>query len=491
MALKVNCDGFQRDRYFSRSWALITQDQGWIKPILLLTLAQLVPILGPLGVTGYTVEWARLIAWNVNAAPKQRGVNIGECISSGWRSFLVSLGWGILIGLACLVLGLVPILGGLLIFAASIFCLYLSELVRVAVLRASIYQQLGAGYKASRIWEMGSRDVEGLIHIIGIELIGNLIITILFGIFFSIVFVAMVPVVVSFFDAFEALYYSGSETEIMDLMNGLIGVFTSFTPAFVVFSLIGSFLSTLLNMVIMGAVGLWMRQFNVPAWGRSDDPLPAPMPETFVGYQAAPNPGYAYQGYTYAPQQEAPQQGYAYGTQESAGQYGYAPTYAQTQYGYADAAAAEAYYAAEQAAALEACAARQAAAAYAAEQEAAEQAVQAYAADEAAAEAYAAELAAPVAEYAEAASEDMTEISSEYADEARSLFEDAAETVEEVAPTIALEPASSLEDVIAAEAEAVPEVALAAEIPSADEVSPVDEIVPETDETIDLPKPID
>ena len=90
--------GFRRDRYLARSWALLTRDRGWVKPVLLMTVAVLVPIVGLLGVLGYALEWARLTAWNVNAAPKQRGVDLGACIKSGWRGFVVMLVWGIVSG---------------------------------------------------------------------------------------------------------------------------------------------------------------------------------------------------------------------------------------------------------------------------------------------------------------------------------------------------------------------------------------------------------
>ena len=310
MALKVNCDGFQRDRYFSRSWALITQDEGWIKPVILLALAQLVPILGPLGVTGYTVEWARLIAWNTNAAPKQHGVNIGECIVSGWRTFLVCLGWGVLAFFAFMLLAVVPIIGALLVFAATIFCIYLNQLLRVACLRASIYQQLGAGYKGGRIWEMGERDVDGLMHIVGIEFITGIIIGTLLSVVAFIVFAAMIPSLIEMVQTIDTMIYYDSADEIMAVLQSLTNLLVSFSPAYIVLGLIGSFCSTLINLILMGAIGLWMRQFNVPAWGRSDDPLPQPLPETVVYNQTVPNQPYAY---GYGAQQQAYDQNYGYG----------------------------------------------------------------------------------------------------------------------------------------------------------------------------------
>ena len=312
MALKVNCDGFQRENYFARSWALITQDKGWIKPILLLTFAQFIPILGPLGASGYGVEWARLIAWNVNAAPKQHSVNIGECIVSGWRTFVVYLGWSLIGCLAVLMLGMVPLLGALLTFAATIIWLYFEQLIRVGTLRASIYQQIGAGYKASRIWEMGERDVEGLLRIIAIGIIGGIILGLIMTIVFSLVLIAMAPSLVSFVQDASSAFYYGTDEEIIAFFVGLFDVISAFMPALLFASLISSFFTTLINMIQMGALGLWMRQFNVPAWGRSEDPLPEPMPETYgwADYTtyAMPDQMYGNAPQQYATQQYTPQQ---------------------------------------------------------------------------------------------------------------------------------------------------------------------------------------
>jgi hypothetical protein len=77
---------FTGRNYFARSWTLLTRAKGWPKTVLLLCVASLVPIVGPLFSLGYIVEWARLTAWGVDAYPKQRGIRIGRCIASGWRA---------------------------------------------------------------------------------------------------------------------------------------------------------------------------------------------------------------------------------------------------------------------------------------------------------------------------------------------------------------------------------------------------------------------
>ena len=94
MSNEANLSGFQKDCYFSRAWAMLTQEKGWWKPVALCALASLVPIVGPLAVFGYCLEWARRVAWGSTEAPS-RHVKVGQLIKSGWRGAVVFLGWNI------------------------------------------------------------------------------------------------------------------------------------------------------------------------------------------------------------------------------------------------------------------------------------------------------------------------------------------------------------------------------------------------------------
>ena len=94
MSNDANLSGFQKDHYFGRTWAMLTQEKGWWKPILLCALGALVPIVGPLAVLGYGLEWSRRVAWGSTEGPS-RQVKIGGLIKSGWRGFVVVAGWSI------------------------------------------------------------------------------------------------------------------------------------------------------------------------------------------------------------------------------------------------------------------------------------------------------------------------------------------------------------------------------------------------------------
>ena len=157
MSNDANLGGFQKDRYFGRAWAMLTQEKGWWKPVLLCALGALVPIVGPLAVLGYGLEWSRRVAWGSTGGPSRR-VKIGGLIKSGWRGFVVVAGWSIIAGVVGTIVGNLPLIGDFLGSVWWIFSLFLNVAFLAAAARATIYQNFKAGYRAKNLWQMVSRD---------------------------------------------------------------------------------------------------------------------------------------------------------------------------------------------------------------------------------------------------------------------------------------------------------------------------------------------
>lgn len=264
-------------RYFSRSWAMLTRDRGWYKPILVLAAANLVPIAGALGTKGYGLEWARLTAWGVDAAPKQKDVKVGKCIGSGWRGFVVDLGWGLLFFLAMLLVGICvgvifgflgslgDLISGLVSLASTVLSTVFVVFLLVAEVRAAIYERIGAGFGFSNLFEMIKRDTKGFFKLVLISFVSSLAVML-------VVSIAMALIGLMFAPALVAAYMSSSGS-----YNALMTMGASFVmalPLLVIFGYALSVVGSGLSLVLVNAVGLWMRQFNVPEWGRSEDPLP-------------------------------------------------------------------------------------------------------------------------------------------------------------------------------------------------------------------------
>lgn len=273
--------GFERSRYFSRAWSLLTREKGWWKPVAVCAAADLVPVAGPLGVLGYKLEWARLVAWGADVSPKRHGVRVGSCISSGWRGFLVLLVWGLVMGVIGGVCGALPLIGGLLSTLWTICCLYLGMVVSVATLRATIYQKAGAGFSWKNLVELGRRDPSGLLSILGWEMLCYLVIALVSGIVLSVTALGAMPRIISL--ASELGYYNSGLSPYGDLeyyvtqlaMELFFYVIAAFGPTLIVLALIALVLRNGISMVVYAALGLWIRQFDVANWGRSEEPLPS------------------------------------------------------------------------------------------------------------------------------------------------------------------------------------------------------------------------
>lgn len=273
--------GFERGRYFSRAWSLLTREKGWWKPVAVCAAADLVPVAGPLGVLGYKLEWARLVAWGADVSPKRHGVRVGSCISSGWRVFLVLLVWSLVMGVIGGVCGALPLIGGLLSTLWTICCLYLGMVVSVATLRATIYQKAGAGFSWKNLVELGRRDPSGLLSILGWEMLCYLVIALVSGIVLSVTALGAMPRIISLTS--ELGYYNSGLSPYGDLeyyvtqlaMELFFYVIAAFGPTLIVLGLIALVLRNGISMVVYAALGLWIRQFDVANWGRSEEPLPS------------------------------------------------------------------------------------------------------------------------------------------------------------------------------------------------------------------------
>lgn len=304
-------EGFRRDRYFARSWALLTRDKGWIKPVLLLSVALLVPVVGVLGVMGYALEWARLTAWGVNSAPKQRGVRIGECIKSGWRGFVVALVIGIVWGLVTGILGCVPAVGGLFSFVCTVVGVVLPIAVMAAALRAAIYQKIGAGLRVKTLWQMISHDSGGILRIVCMYVLGALLVGIVTGAVLLSSLLSAVPQVMDTVEAIGASsHVMSGDMQVRYAVQALAALISAMAPALLVLLVIALVASTILMLLCYTAVGLWMRQFNVGAWGRDEDPLPPYVgdPRDAQSWQPAPPAAGWQQPQPQQPQAQAQQQ---------------------------------------------------------------------------------------------------------------------------------------------------------------------------------------
>ena len=286
---------FTDQSYFSRDWAMLTRDKGWIKPILLMALASLVPIVGILGVTGYAYEWARLTAWGVDSAPKQRDVKVGACIKSGFRVCMVTLCWSLAVGFVFGVLNVLcgdSALGSLVSMLTTLLTWVAGILATVAALQATIYERFGAGFAVRRLVEMVRRGWKGLLKVLGINLVIALVSGLIGTVITLIAGVATLPFLGNFlYDVSYAANAADLGTMDYSHTAKVVGGFLQFFgPFMVVVIVLAAVLGAFTMLLTANLIGLWMMQFDVPNWGSPSDPLPASLPDAGAAAVATVNP---------------------------------------------------------------------------------------------------------------------------------------------------------------------------------------------------------
>lgn len=263
------------DGYWSRSLDMLTREKGWYKPILVLGAASLVPIVGILGVLGYAVEWGRLTAWGVDAAPKQRGVDVGACIKSGARAFVVAFVYGLVItfvnGLIRRIFG--GTFGGLLTAVLGAFA---SIVTLIAYLRATIYQRIGAGFQVDRIIDMIKRDTNGFLRVVGLGAILSFAVGAVMSFLLGILLVSQLGTILPELSALGGT--GASSYDDWQIMRIMLIAFSHTFPSLCVLLYVLCVGSVFQQLVVVNATALWMRQFDVPNWGESSDPLPGSAP---------------------------------------------------------------------------------------------------------------------------------------------------------------------------------------------------------------------
>lgn len=291
------------------SWKMMTRDKGWIKPVLVLTLVGWIPLVGQIVLLGYALEWARLTAWGVDAAPKQRGVDYGKVLTTGGKAFLVCLSMGFVL---YAVLGLLfprvwwidmgtvmGVVGDLLEFgrnhvgsvslAVVAIGVVVNTCIMAAALRATLYDSFAAGWRVDRLCQMIGRDFGGFAHVVGIALIGGVVQWVyrsLLAIVAAVMAFGGLLGAVSVFGAHGGYYYDGAQA-VQQLLSFGAAPLLVLVVLVVAAGFAGSVLATAMNLVTINAMGQWFNRFDVNRWGVSSAPLPDGVPHGAQGASAA------------------------------------------------------------------------------------------------------------------------------------------------------------------------------------------------------------
>lgn len=286
---------------FASSWRMMTRDKGWLKPVMVLTLVGLIPIVGQMAILGYGYEWARLTAWGVDAAPKQRNVDYGKVMTTGAKAFALALLMNMALGVLS---ALIPVLGvgtagvlslfspfasvsllasGMVLSAVALLVVgtLANTFISVCALRMTIYDRFGAGWRLDRVFQMIGRDFGGFVHAFAVSLLANLL-PFAFAVLAAVLGGLVLGVGAAGF-GYGYTYYGWAISTAMVLVLAAVVVVVLAVFAY-------GCLSVVAQLVSINAVGQWVQRFDVARWGTSADPLPTDVPHRDNGPSAGGAP---------------------------------------------------------------------------------------------------------------------------------------------------------------------------------------------------------
>lgn len=287
-----------KQEYFFRSWRAVRGSDAWLGKICLLALVSLIPVFGPVVVSGYLLGWARDAAWGMdNPMPKHIfGNEDGSLYRRGFFALLIGLATALAVFVGVFVLvSLLGFAGGLFaalfdgsrytglmvfpalfgsfgVFAASVVAVFAVQFFAwVALIRMSIYDTLSSGFQLRHVWCMIRRDPAGLLRVFFCGLLATLVVgAVMSVVWFVVLFLGMIAAmsVAGFAD------YSGVSA------LGLGGLAALGFIAALLFALAVAYVSVVCAVMVQALVyrslGYWAAQFDVARWGSQDDPLPPP-----------------------------------------------------------------------------------------------------------------------------------------------------------------------------------------------------------------------
>lgn len=301
-------------RYFRTSWGDIKGSRGWFGKICLLGIISWIPVFGQMTVYGYAYEWAHKAAWGVNGPMPKKiyGRDGSKMLRWGWFALVIAFVFMLVPGIVSSIGSVMtsagtaesfissagryftvgrsnPLLvGGGWLFGVAAIVLYVfaALFIWAGTMRMAMYDRLSTGFQLGKVWAMIKRDFGGIMRIFGMALIFGLIGgAIIAAVICFIVFVAAMMIVAPAGLVYQngMMYYQ--ETLALYALGALAVLF----PVFLVIGYISTVYGVFIELLTARALGYWMRQFNVGAWGTMDDPLPVPGEPIRVNYQQAPN----------------------------------------------------------------------------------------------------------------------------------------------------------------------------------------------------------
>ncbi len=241
----------------SAAVADIKASDGWFGKTALLGLVNCVPILN-WTVDGYMLNWSREVPFG-GRTKLPGGIVSGKNFEIGFYAFLISLIVGFVSIVVGGVLGWVPLIGWL----ASIALGFLLGMVQLlSLLRISMTQQLGEGFKLGAIFGVIGRNWTGLLCA---AVVPSILGAVASGILWTIVALICLPAIIGVVAA--AVAVPSSYEMMAALISGIAGMGIVGVVVLIVGWVLTCEISAFANMVSYRAVAHWIGR-HAPEWAQ-------------------------------------------------------------------------------------------------------------------------------------------------------------------------------------------------------------------------------
>lgn len=232
------------------AWDDVVQSKGWFGKMCLLGLVEFVPVLN-FYVPGYAMRWSReLFLGKVGPMPEHIFGN--RMFVNGCFDFLFALIVGLITAVCSVILGFIPVLGGICIAVLSLFLFIFSC---VAILRIAIADRFGAGFDVTQIWNACKKNFGALCCA---TLIPYLIATvIIFVVLMAVTMIVGIPLMGIIFSTAAYSYGASSMYYASALLESLVALL----PVFLILGYALNVVNAFMSVLIYRAVGHYVTRY--------------------------------------------------------------------------------------------------------------------------------------------------------------------------------------------------------------------------------------
>lgn len=255
-------------KYLSTSWKLLNLDgKKWILHAFVLALLNLIPVIGTVFTLAYIYTWTNRTAWGLYTSPCSVPKDKSKMFSFGFKMFVTSICLTVVV-MAVFELFLyftlsIPFIGAIISLISLPLSIFVNVFIAVCVQRAAIYNQIKAAFSIPQIFDLCSRDWNGLIKLCGLYLVVNIPLMV------ASVPLVVVPVVM----AVAPILFDGVPFTV-DLTSLVLQTISSILVPVSVGILLLIFLYVISSFIFINAVAVWIAQFYPECWGASNEYVP-------------------------------------------------------------------------------------------------------------------------------------------------------------------------------------------------------------------------